>query len=210
MKHPANFYDRSGLRYSNLLVLSYAGQTTGKKSKWLCRCDCGVEKEVSGANLQAGNATSCGCFGKERRREQITTHGDSNSPEFRTWTAIQTRCHCKTSKDYENYGARGLVVCDRWRSSFSLFLEDMGRRPSPKHQIERVNNNLGYNPENCIWATVKAQANNRRSNHILEFSGKSMTVSQWAERLGIWKGTIRMRLKAGWSVEQALTTPVQR
>lgn len=206
MNHPANFYDRTGMRYGNLIVLSYAGQTHGKKSQWLCKCDCGKEKISTGASLHQGGSTSCGCFGKERRREAVSTHRDTNSPEYKSWASMRDRCLNENSKDYPEYGGRGIRVCKRWMDSYESFLADMGRKPTSKHSIDRYPDNDGnYQPSNCRWATVKEQANNRRTTRLLTHDGETHSVSVWAEIKGIRKSTIRERLCRGWTVHAALT-----
>lgn len=206
MNHPANFYDRTGMRYGNLTVLSYAGQTSTKKSQWLCRCDCGKEIIASGAHLHQGGVTSCGCFGKERQRQAISTHRDIRSGEYSSWSGMKDRCLNPDCKNYPKYGGRGITVCERWINSYEDFLADMGRRPTPKHSIDRYPNNDGnYEPTNCRWATVKEQANNRSSNHLLKHEGQTHSISTWAEIKGIGKTTIRERLRRGWAVHAALT-----
>lgn len=180
-----------------------------------CRCECGTEKLVSFSELTGGGTKSCGCLrsqrSSERASERNLKHGfyvnGKMAPEYNIWRGIQKRCHNPSDKDYPRYGGRGIAVCDRWRSSFESFLEDMGRRPSPKHQIERVDNDGPYAPENCRWATAKEQAENRRSTIHLEHEGNRLSVSEWSRITGIGVTTIFYRIKSGWSVADTLTTP---
>ena len=135
------------------------------------------------------------------------THGQSfvNGRPTRTyvaWNAMMNRCHWTPLQEY---GGRGIKVCSRWHK-FENFRFDMGEKPSGM-TLGRVDNNGGYCKENCRWESCKQQANNRRSNHIVNFSGKSMTVTQWAEILGISRDTLYSRLRT-WSVERALNTPL--
>lgn len=117
------------------------------------------------------------------------------------------RCTNPNACEFKNYGGRGIVVCDSWRHSFPNFLSDMGHRPSRKHSIDRIDNSLGYCPENCRWATIVTQARNRRNNRILTHDGKSMCIAEWAEATGIRQANIVNRINnLGWSVERALTT----
>lgn len=116
------------------------------------------------------------------------------------------RCHYPANGMYRLYGARGVVVCERWRQSFDAFLEDMGRAPSPKHSLDRLDNARGYEPGNVRWATDDEQARNRTDNVMLEFDGERLCMTDWAERIGVAKSTLHNRLEKGWSLERALTT----
>ena len=130
-------------------------------------------------------------------------HNMEGSPTYVTWKNMKSRCLNPNDKDYPRYGGRGIKVCDRWMT-FKNFLEDMGVKPE-KHQIDRTNNNLEYSPENCRWVTGKQNSNNRRSNIQIEFNGKSQTLSQWAEEIGIGSKTLRHRIIiAKWPLEKAL------
>lgn len=136
------------------------------------------------------------------------THGRSNTPENKIWRAIKNRCHNPSASSYSRYGARGIAVCERWVNSFENFLADMGARPSTDHSIERVDNNLGYSPENCVWATRVAQANNTRTNHYIEASGERLTIQEWSRRTGIPHQTILARVaRLGWPEERAISQP---
>ena len=118
------------------------------------------------------------------------------------------RCTNPRNKDFSYYGGRGISICDRWRNSFSAFLEDIPERPSAKHTLERRDNSGPYSPENCCWATRKEQGRNQRSNVMVTFQGKTLCVSDWANELGISKGTIARRLRK-WTTEKALTTKMR-
>jgi len=117
---------------------------------------------------------------------------------------MKSRCYNKNNIGYRNYGGRGISVCDEWRNSFQCFLRDMGRKPSPKHGIERIDVNGNYSPSNCKWATHQEQQVNKRNNAILTFNGEHLTKSQWSERIGIWPGTINRRLKKGRPLHEVL------
>ena len=126
------------------------------------------------------------------------------SPEYYVWHSLKARCNCKTNKCYSFYGARGITVCDRWLQ-YKNFLADMGRRPTPKHTIERIDNSMGYSPDNCRWATMLEQSNNTRKNVWIEFNGNRKTLAQWERELEFSHGTIRTRLKRGWTIQDAIT-----
>jgi len=123
---------------------------------------------------------------------------------------MKGRCYRPKHKWYHRYGGRGIKVCDRWLNSPENFVADMGKRPSPAHKLERKDNDGDYCPENCVWATQEHQNNNRGEyNRILEFNGETLTLSQWARRVGLRTGTISERLRHGWTISDALTRPLQ-
>lgn len=126
-----------------------------------------------------------------------------SSNVYRIWKGIRDRCNNPRSKDFANYGGRGIRVCERW-DSFSCFRDDMGPRPDGG-TIERRENSGNYEPSNCVWATMHAQRRNKRTNVLIEFNGRSMCVTDWAIETGIPKTLIRHRMKAGWSIERILT-----
>ena len=138
----------------------------------------------------------------------VKTHGKTQTAEYRVWSAMKRRCLNPNVIGFDKYGERGITICDRWINSFEAFLEDMGERP-PMHTIERVDNALGYSPDNCTWATRKEQASNTRRNHNITFEGITKTLTQWAEYLGLKQSTIRQRMSRGWSIKQALTIPLR-
>ena len=130
------------------------------------------------------------------------------TPEYRTWQRAANRCHNPNSEDFRDYGGRGIRVCDEWRNDFAAFLADMGPRPSPRHSIDRINVDGNYEPGNCRWATPTTQARNRRTSVNITFRGETKHVDEWAMETGIKAGTIRFRVRAGWSPERTLTEPV--
>jgi len=138
-------------------------------------------------------------------------HGQSTTSEYLVWSDMKSRCYNENHHAYKNYGLRGIKVCDRWRNSFSNFLEDIGKRPSNQHSLDRFPDNDGnYEPENCRWATTEQQLRNQRTNHLLEYDGKCMTIAEWAEMLSMPRSAIEMRLKRGWSIELSLTKPMRK
>ena len=191
-----------GQRFGHLTVINYAGRNQFDHHLWLCKCDCGGEKVSTTSSLCAGRTVACGCYNPSR------THGMSKTKEYKIWTAMVQRCTTPKHQAYEYYGGRGIKVCDRWRHSFENFLSDMGKRPSPDHSLDRIDNDGNYEPGNCRWATHREQTNNQRNNHVLAFNGESLTINQWAHRLGINDTTIHRRIELGWPIERILTETV--
>lgn len=204
-----NVKDISGQRFGRLVVLSFVGTTSDRKAKWLCQCDCGNRSVHTGKRLRTSHTQSCGCLRQEVAARKNTTHGMTHTTEYTIWAGILDRCYRKNNEAYPRYGGRGITVCDRWRESFENFYTDMGERPAREYSIDRINNDLGYSPDNCRWATGIEQCNNTRRNHILEFGGERLTVTQWARKLGIQRSTLNDRVQRGWPVEIILTTPVK-
>jgi len=158
--------DLTNQKFGKLTVIKFLGDDEYGNKQWLCKCDCGVEKSILSGSFKRGLTKSCGCLHKEIMKEVKTTHGYANknnkSVEYLTWASMLDRCRNKNNKSYKNYGGRGIEVCDRWTNSFENFLEDMGKRPSNKHSIDRINVNDNYEPNNCRWATTYEQSINRR------------------------------------------------
>lgn len=152
----------------------------------------------------------------EKRAAAITRHGMAKrgaiSSEWRIWSSMRQRCNNQWSKAYENYGARGITVCDRW-GSFDNFIADMGSRPSKAHSIDRVDNDGPYSPDNCRWATRAEQKANQRPRKDaiwIEYQGERKTRDQWARDKGIKYTTLCRRLEKGWPIDRALDTPTRR
>jgi hypothetical protein len=196
------------------LVVKESVRKHGGKPAWLCGCECGGSKIVTTALLRAGITRSCGCLFVDAVRASNTRHGMSRTtapkaPEYRIWSLAIQRCHNPHHPPFKNYGGRGITVCDRWRASFEAFYADMGPRPSPAYSLDRIDNDKGYCPENCRWATRTEQARNSRKARLLTWNGETRCVSEWAAITGIRSNTIRARIDdCGWSVDLALSTPV--
>lgn len=205
-----NFKDLEGQTFGRLNVIGFAG-TENKSTFWYCKCLCGNITKALAGNLKKGVTTSCGCFNKERTIERSTIHGHAKkgdiTPTFLTWTGMLVRCQNPNTQNFKDYGGRGITVCKRWLK-FENFLADMGEKPEGL-TLDRKENDKGYFKENCRWATMEEQSNNRRSNHHLTFNRKTQTVSQWAKELGFKNDTLYDRLRIGWTVERTLTTTVR-
>lgn len=192
--------DMLGHRIGSWTVMSEAGVKNGSYF-WECVCDCGTISILNGCNLRRGSSKSCGCKKAELMSKKSTTHGDTrggvNTKEFRAWMAIINRCTKPTDNAYHHYGGRGITVCYTWLNSYESFLSDIGRAPTPKHSVERKDNNKGYDKDNCVWATHKEQCRNRRSNVYLTHNGVTKILGDWAKEFGIDRGRIGWHLKNG-------------
>lgn len=181
----------AGRTFSRLTVVGQDGRT-GRSIAWSCRCECGGAVRVIAAKLKNGNTRSCGCLKRDMLSARQRVHGHrgndrrgiKRSPENRAWRGMIDRCENPASEFYSAYGGRGISVCAAWRASFSAFFADVGPRPSPKHSVDRINVDGGYEPGNVRWATAKEQGRNKRNNVIVTLGGHEMTRAEAAERIG--------------------------
>lgn len=200
--------DLTGQKFNRLTALRQEGRS-GKHMLWACSCDCGsgIVKHVRASELVAGAVRSCGCIVKELARENVrtklTTHGKASSRVYRIWLGVKNRCLRKSYKQYNDYGGRGIKIVDRWMD-FEAFYADMGDPPSDDHSIERRDNDGNYEPGNCYWATRTQQGANKRTSHLIEYDGRTQTITQWSRELGIPPTTISNRLRRGWPVNDAM------
>lgn len=134
---------------------------SGKHVRWICKCDCGIERSVIGVVLTQGGSNSCGCLQSEDVAIRSTRHGMYGTKVYEAWNCMIDRCTNKKIKFWHRYGGRGIKVCDEWRHSFCAFYACMGEPPTSKHTLDRINNDGNYEPGNCRWATMKEQRANR-------------------------------------------------
>ena len=185
-KRKVSFSQRIGERHGNLVIVGIKG--SGRHIIAECVCDCGNRCEIGiQCLLDKRHGHSCGCM----NGKQSIIHGKSKTTEHRIWRGMIQRCYNTNTTHYKNYGGRGIEVCDRWRYSFLNFFNDMGARPSPKHSIDRIDNDGPYSPENCRWATQEEQAKNKRNVIKIEYKGGIYTCSELAKILGLTTGTVR-------------------
>lgn len=203
-----NFKNITGLKFGRLLVVGYSGKFASGGTKWECDCDCGNKTYVTGSSLRSGATRSCGCLNRGVSVGLLASRRSQKHPLRQVWSDIIKRTTIESATGYENYGGRGITICDRWLNSFKAFLDDMGPRPSKDHSVDRINNSLGYSPENCRWATRKQQSNNRRTNKVFTINGVSRTVAEWADATGINRNTMYYRFRSGWDPADAITLPV--
>lgn len=161
---PKNMLDLIGKRFGKLVVKEKGPYVSGT-TRWLCVCDCGTEKFVGSQNLRNGSTKSCGCFRKQHLRESRTIHGYTKTRTYRSWSQMKNRCGNPNYINYSSYGGRGIKVCERWEN-FENFLEDMGERPLGK-SLDRIDVDGDYEPNNCRWATLEEQAQNKRKTRLV-------------------------------------------
>lgn len=199
--------------YGRWSVIEFAGTKSfpsmprKKVNLWLCRCSCGIERPVLQSSLLAGTSTSCGCYTIERSKQVNTKHGSTirKTPEYMVWQAMKDRCNNPNNPRYDDYGGRGITVDPAWEKDFRVFLYDMGLRPSPKHQIERKNNDLGYCFDNCKWALPHENMTNRRNTRFVD----DIPLATLAQQYDIPANTLRARVLKGWDLDEALNKPVR-
>ena len=193
-------------KFERLTVVSLAGKNKYRDSLWLCRCDCGNERIVKGGNLKRGRTKSCGCLKRQLVAERSTTHGGNGTLEYTSFKHAKTRCTNPNSKNFHDYGGRGIKFLF---NNFEEFFADIGPRPGKEYSLDRINNEGNYEPGNCRWATMKIQSRNKRTNRYLSYQNETLCAKDWAEKLGLNYRTINKRLRNGWSVEKALSTPIR-
>lgn len=175
--------------------------------KWRLQCDCGNERIALQKSFRSGGKMkSCGCDNIHHTK----SHGLSKVIEYRHWINMISRCENPDTPGFEHYGGRGIKVCDRWRSDFTNFYADMGRKPSSNHSVDRVRANGNYEPGNCRWALPKIQGRNKRCNRLVRVNGWKMTLAEAAEMAPVPYNTVLYRLKRGWSIEDAISHPARK
>ena len=172
------------LRVGDRVGMWTALTDTVKEKNW-ARCDCGKVRHVWTRNLTKGFSLGCGCRRDAESRVRSLKHGCSSAPLYSFWQSMISRCHVPTNPRYKWYGAKGISVCDRWRSSFEAFASDMGPRPSKGHSIDRIDNSGNYEPDNCRWATWAEQALNKSDVKWMEGGGIRLPKTYWPAALGI-------------------------
>lgn len=157
--------DLTGKTFHRLRVLGKGGVKNNNR-EWLCICECGQRHSAPASALTHGRIKSCGCLNAELRAARNTVHGLTPRGTFPdgywVWQAMLRRCDSEKNADFKSYGGRGISVCERWRNSFTDFIADMGPKPTPKHSLDRKDNDGNYGPSNCRWATAREQRMNQR------------------------------------------------
>lgn len=191
------FVDRTGQRFGKWTALSYLGS-----SRWNCMCDCGVSAIIPTGNLTLGKSTSCGCAAGAKISAARYRHG--TPPEHAIWSGIKTRCYNKNRKAYKDYGGRGITVCERWLHSFENFYADMGPRPGKGWSVDRKDNAKGYSPDNCVWATARDQAINRKRTIWVSVNGQRLCLKDACAAINIPLHVVQHRRQRGIPIVFAL------
>lgn len=213
LEPPKRAINLKGQRFERLLVISYAGLTHHGHAKWNTLCDCGNATVSTANHLRFGHTKSCGCLNIEKAIEgclnRSTKHGNarrkSQSNEYQTWLNMNARTSNANRPDYKFYGAKGITVCDRWKTSFENFLEDMGPRPDGM-TLDRIDPNKNYSPDNCRWATWEVQHQNTTTVLRMNVFGEILTLKEMSEKYGVTARCLHQRIrKLGMTPEEAVT-----
>lgn len=208
--------DMTGQKIGKLYVVEKVG-AWDRQIWWKCKCECGTEKVMSGATLRRGKVKSCGCVYRETRREIAhmsiakEKHGDSFARLYFVWQDMKARCGNPNNISFKHYGGRGISVCDEWKSDYLAFKKwslENGYDENAKHgecTIDRIDKDGNYCPENCRWAGMKVQSNNRRNTPEATIDGVTATVSEWADKTGLPRSLIYSRYKRGWTGRELIS-----
>lgn len=187
----------TGMVFGRLTVVEYASVVAGHHA-YKTLCTCGTSKVVRASSLLSGTTKSCGCLHAAGSKPK---HGWAATPEYKVWGAMKARCTNPKNPQYKDYGGRGITVCPEW-AKFENFIADMGKRPDGM-TLERADNNMGYGPDNCVWAPMIENCNNRRTSKFVVYCGERHTLAEWARIAGVTRGTMTFRMKMGWPLSRA-------
>lgn len=191
------FNNLEGKMFGKLTVIKRANDDMSGNRQWECECECGKEKIIGGRHLTSGKTVSCGCYRISKTEVLTLTHGKSNTRLYKIWSGMKHRC--KNHKDYKH-----LSFYENWED-FEVFYEwAVQSGYTDKLTIDRIDNDKGYNPSNCRWATHKQQADNRRTTKFIEYKGETMSIAKHCDKEGVNRNTVYTRLSRGWSFEEAI------
>ena len=194
--------DHAGERYGKLTAVRFS-HIEGRKTYWVFKCDCGKIATKSLCHVMSLDTKSCGCNTAAFIAEARTTHGGTGTRLYKIWTGIRERCYSLKSMNYQNYGGRGITVCYEWRDNFQAFLDwSMSTGYRDNLSIDRIDNSKGYAPDNCRWATMKEQANNRRNTVFIKYKGELRPLMSVSDFTGVKRSTLRYRIAQGRAVTE--------
>lgn len=205
-------YQFVGRKFNRLTVISVAEKkvrSDGRNYNMVeCRCDCGTQKTFNLSEVISNHSRSCGCYRRDRTKEALRKHGKSNDSIYKVWAGAKRRCTNENDSGYKNYGGRGITMCAEWIDNSSAFMQwalSNGYRQGL--DIDRIDNNGDYSPENCRFVSRTENMRNNRRNRIIEYNGLSLPVSEMCERLNLKYSVVNKRLWRGWDVIKSIETP---
>jgi hypothetical protein len=193
-QNPSALQDFTGQQFGQWRVLSRGENSNSRRVRWRCRCACGTERLVFANHLHTGRSKSCGCARPSGPKHHSYKHG-SDPALYKIWCNIIQRCENPKNTAYNNYGGRGIRICTAWRENFAVFARDMGKRPSTKHSIDRIDNDGDYSPDNCRWATKRQQMRNTRRKRLVKYNGSLIPLSAVAEIENVSYDTARWKFR---------------
>lgn len=193
-----------GKVYHYLTIKSFSHKK-GTHRHYNCECICGNSNVVRLNDLRSGNTKSCGCYKSKTTSERVSTHGMSKTKLYRRWKDMRRRCNNPNRKGYKNYGGRGIKVCEEWEEDFMNFYNwSMENGYLEELEIDRIDNDGNYEPNNCRWITRKEQSNNKQQSRYVTINGITKTLKDWSAESGLPYDTLRLRLNRGWKEKELL------
>jgi hypothetical protein len=200
-----------GLKFGRLLVINTSPRRDSEGlAYWLCRCECGNEIEVCGSNLRSGHTKSCGCFSEGIKGKIRKLYGELGVIIHNRWKNMRDRCLSPVHKGYKHYGGRGITICKEWDDVEVFYIWAINNGFEQCLELDRIDVNGNYCPENCRWVTEKEQARNKRNSHMITYNGETKCMSEWAEILNMVRTTLSYRLDHFDTVEEAFFTPLKK
>lgn len=197
--------DLEGMRFGRLSVIGKTRSKSGRVA-WLCKCDCGNESAPLTTDLTSGRTQSCGCLHRENVGNVFRKHGQYGTRLYKIWSNMIQRCTNPNHNYYSLYGAKGIAVCDAWMQFDAFYEWAVKSGYADSLSIDRIDNDKGYSPDNCRWATPQEQTDNRRCSIYVSFNGERKTLKEWSNETGIAYKNLLWRMRHGWTIEKALTT----
>lgn len=191
-----NFIDITGQKFNRLKVVKRVENSSSRKARWLCQCECGNFTEVSGDNLRNGNVKSCGCLIADKNKQRAT-HRKSNIRLYNIWRNMKARCNCKTHHRYKDYGARGINIYNEWKNFENFYEWAIQNGYQENLTIDRIDNNGNYEPNNCIWIPLSKQAYNKRDSLLFDINGEQKCLAEICKEYNVKYTTIYRRITIG-------------
>lgn len=199
--------DMIGKRFGRLTVIAEGEKSNSRQCTWICQCDCGnITAPILGDNLRKGASKSCGCLKLDLLVKRSTRHGKSYERIYHIYAGMKNRCYNTNAPNYVRYGGRGIAICEEWLNDFQTFYEwSIENGYTDQFSIDRIDNDKGYSPDNCRWATNETQSNNKGNQAKLTINGITKTIAQWAKESGVKYTTIHARHIRGWTGESLIS-----